>query len=114
MSDEEKKAQIADAVSEYRAAKVDTAHVERKLLSIFRAYRFLGERVNEDEGTVYLPIVRGGKLDIGNSWKEQRFSQSDLLNSADLVQVLNEHSQSCSRLDRARRGMADLGIDNIQ
>lgn len=114
MSDDEKKAQIADSVSEYQEAKVNTAHVERKLLSIFRAYRILGERVNEEKGTVSLPLVRDGKVDIGNSWKEQKFSQSDLLNAADLVQVLNEHRQCCSRLERARRGMADLGINSIR
>ena len=114
MSDEEKKIQIADAVSEYQSAKVDTAHIERKLLSIFRAYRILGEHMNEDNGTVSIPIVRDGKLDIGNSWKEHKFSQSDLLNAADLIQVLNEHRQSCSRLERARGEMADLGINNVK
>lgn len=113
MSGEEKAAQIGNAAIEYQAAKVELAHIEKKLLTIFSAYSTAGECLNKGKGTVELPRVRNGKLDFGQSWRAGNFDQANLLNAADLILILKEHDESSDRLARAKREMVDLGIAGI-
>ena len=87
MSEEEKAAQIGNAAIEYQTAKVELAHIERKILTIFAAYSTVGACMDKEEGTVDLPQVRNGKLDFGKSWRAGSFDQANLLNAADLLSL---------------------------
>jgi hypothetical protein len=109
MSDEERAAQIGNAASECQAAKIELAHIQRKLTAVFTAYSSLGACLNTHD----LPSVRNGKLELGESWRNHNFNPDNLLSKADLILVLEEHKKANIRLDKARQEMADLGITSL-
>jgi len=109
MSGDEKAAQIGNAVSEYQTAKIELAHIEKKIETIFETYRTVGACMDKSRGTVEPPKIKEGKLDLG--WRS--FDPGNLLNSADLIAVIKERDTAQARLDDARREMRDLGITGV-
>jgi hypothetical protein len=110
MSDLEKAQQIGEAVSEYQAAKVEAAHVEKKVEKVFHTYRQVGETMDTRRGTTYEPTIVNGKIQFGYS---SFLNASDLLNGDDLMKVLEERDQARKRLSEATKAMHSLGITGL-
>src|ERR1035441_3491777 len=107
MSEDEKNAQIGAAVSEYQAAKVDLAHVEKKISNVFTAYRQAAATMDSSHGTIAEPRLENGKVVFG--WNKEIVA-SDILNVRELAPLLEERDKARARLAKAQKGLADLGL----
>ncbi|MFZ0632432.1 MAG: hypothetical protein WA399_14165 [Acidobacteriaceae bacterium] len=112
MSGDEKAAQIGHAVSEYQTAKVELAHIKKKIDDIFRAYRQIGETMASSRGSGNEPRFVNGKLQFG--WRPDMPESALLLNIAELSDVVRERDIVQTRFDAAQKALQDLGITGIQ
>jgi hypothetical protein len=111
MSGEEKAAQIGIAVTEYQTAKVELAHLEKILETIFKTYLDLGSCMDRSRGSVERPRIKDGKLSFG--WRAHDFDPTNLLNAEDLMKVLREQETAQARFDAAKKTLTDLGITGL-
>lgn len=110
MSEDEKNAQIGVAVSEYQRAKVEVAHVERRIESVFQAYRAAGATMDSQRGTVHEPTLdNNGAIQFGYA----KVTASDILNAQDLAALIQERDRARSRLAKARDAMNSLGVTGL-
>jgi hypothetical protein len=103
MSEQEKAMQIAEAVIEYQAAKVELAHIEDKLLAVGEAYSNAGNvfgRHRNASGPAELRYLNGKDLDL-------------LLNGSELKDLMAERDAARKSMEVARARMASLGIGNL-
>ena len=111
MSNDEKNAQIGEAVSEYQAAKVDLAHIEEKIHRIFKAYREIGATMDKNRGTTFEPTLENGQIKFG--YHPGQVNPADILNVNDLAMVIAERDKARQRLASVRDTLNRLGITGI-
>jgi hypothetical protein len=111
MSEDEKNAQIGAAVSEYQAAKIALAHIEKKIEKVFWAYREVGRTMDKSHGTISEPKLENGTLKFG--LYGSNLDASDILNATDLAAVVAERDQARMRLRIAAESMTSLGINGV-
>ena len=113
MTEQEKNAQLGEAVLAYQQAKQECAHIDKKIETIFAAYRSLGETMDRNRGTITESRVLDGKLEIG--WRGgQGFREEHILNAEELKAVLLERDKRREELKRAEDLMKGLGGTDLR
>ena len=110
MGDDEKVLQVGLAVSEYQAAKVNCAHIDKKIDRVFRAYRAAGETMDVHSRRAE-PKLIDGKVKF--DWCSYDVSTSDILNESDLAVLLAERDAARKRLEEAKNSMHSLGMTSV-
>jgi hypothetical protein len=112
MSGEEKAAQIGAAVTEYQDAKVNAAHIDKKISMVADAFYVAAEALRNNRTMVDAPIIEADMLRFPYS-KNPNCAQL-LLNEAGLIKLLREREGAQQRLKKAHEEMTSLGITNLQ
>jgi UDP-N-acetylglucosamine enolpyruvyl transferase len=107
MSDEEKQLQIAAAVTAYQAAKIECAHIDKKIGQICQVFRQVGDSMLRG-GTE--PKLVDGKLHF--SYDRGEFAAS-LMNEAEFTALIVVRDAARKRLSDAKQMMESLGLGNL-
>lgn len=111
MGEEEKAAQIGAAVTEYQAAKVECAHVDKKIESVSATYREAGAAMDKNRGSGSEPTITDTGIRFG--YGNDRMDIRNLLNGSELFDLLQERDKARARVDKAKKAMNDLGITAV-
>jgi hypothetical protein len=111
MSGEEKAAQIGNAVSEYQTAKVELAHIEKRIETVFSTYLKAGASMDRSRGTPSPPRFKDEQLIIG--WYGGDVHLNNLLNAEELAKIVRERDEAQARFIRAKKSMEALGITSV-
>lgn len=113
MSGEEKIAQIGEAVTEYRDAKIACSHIELKSKKVFALYLSAGNSMDEQSGRCFEPtIAPEGKLKLGLFVHPGPYPE--LLNEAELTALVAERDEAQKRLKDKQAILESLGMSGIQ
>lgn len=107
MSNDEKQLQIAAAVTEYQAAKIECAHVETKIAQICQVFRQVGDSMLRG-GTG--PKLVDGKLHFSYDRGELA---SSLMNEGEFTALIVERDAARKRLSDAKLMMESLGLGGL-
>jgi hypothetical protein len=112
MSGDEKAMQVGQAVQAYQAAKIECAHIERKIDRVGAAYRVIGGFIGLQTPEAHQPRMAGEKLHLHSSASDDDFFRF-LLNEHELTELFAERDRLRSARDLARKAMNQLGIVGI-
>jgi hypothetical protein len=109
MSEDEKKQQLGDAVADLNVAKVEYAHLERKLERILTAYRETAKKLDKTNTDSKIRFA-DGKV-IFDGWSTAR--ASELMNESELSAFLFEFHHARIRVKKATQVTRSLGLTSV-
>jgi hypothetical protein len=109
VSEDEQKQQLGDAIADLNAAKVEYAHLERKLERILTAYREAGKRLDKANTESRIRIAE--EKVIFDGWSGAK--ASDLMNEQELANFLLEHHHARIRVKKATQITRSLGLTSV-
>ena len=113
MSGEEKAAQIGLAVTEYQTAKVELAHVQKKVSTVADAYSIAADSMkNGGKSPMDRPHIEMNTVKFPYSRNPN--CAPTLLNEAGVIALIRELESAEQRLKKADEEMKALGITNMQ
>jgi predicted ATP-grasp superfamily ATP-dependent carboligase len=114
MSGDEKEQQIGRTVTEYQRAKVDLAHLEKKLKTVAEIYQ-------EVSKAVLHPISGSGDYEVEDGKFKLRYALHENLNPADfilghdaLVALVGERDEAKKKADDLHAQLKSLGITSLE
>jgi hypothetical protein len=113
MTDEQKNAQIGDAVEKYQAAKAECGQLDQKIKLVIHAYRQAGASMDsrQDHWEGGEPKIVKGVLQT--PFGLSSLSDPNLLNTAELLALFTARDNARTELDRAKQTMNSLGVTGI-